>query len=1418
MSRYVITVGSTMWILLLYRGEYSQWRERFMNYLEEKTDGEAMINPIQNGDHPLPVVTQVYLLIQGLPNDIYSLIDSNNSAKELWDALERHMLGSEYSEQDRKAAKFGYKKDNCELNFKFLNNLQPEWKQYGTMMRQNKNLMDINIDALYNILKQNQGDVNEAIGHKKKAVVSSNLKGSNDKDISDLKKITALLAKAFNRKKYYAELTNNNLRTSSTSSSANKKQVYVKSKEKKEDKKADEKKRDMSKVKCYNCKKEGHFAKNCKKANVKDCNYYKTMMLLAKKDSDEQVLLAEDQDWRESSSDSDQEINANMVFMAKMEKVLLDSEESSSSTEETIAEISKTSSLKPYVLTVILEKIIIDLEDEVVSLLEKEKENLEIIESLKSKGFESSENAISESENQSENDCQEIEKGCDNLENSKVIAPGILYASCDVNDLFVFDDVSIRKSQVSKMPFRKKPRDSLNVHSRSNSNKSLPRTIVQICLWIIDSGCSKHMTGNRALLTNFVEKFLGTVRFGNNDFTVIAGYGDVVIRSMTIKKVYYVKDGVDLLTGDRSSNLYTIALNEIASNSLACLLAKASSSQSWLWHQRLSHLNFAKINNLVKNNLVQGLPKMKFKKDHLCSACEQGKIHRKHHKSKTAFASNKPLYLLYMDFCGRLRRVRTDNGTEFKNKTLAKFFDEVGISQQFSAARTPQQNGVVERRNRTLVEAARTMLTFANLPLCYLFNDYDNVGKLKAKGDIGVFVGYSKESVAFRFSLELGLSNLNETGKSLNPTVSQVSEISKRDLEDLFHNFYDEYFDSSKITKSPTTNLETSNNEIPLHEGEVFHEVSESFQEESSSSSLNDDIQQSSEEVMVPPTNTQSISNNMVPNVNEESSSHNVFNEQLEDAYFYVSTTFHDPSNVHTFYQPYPHEKKWTKDHPLHKIIGDPKSSVRTRGQLANSCLFACLLSSIEPANMAEALKDVDWTIIKTKWIFKNKKDESNLVIRNKARLVAVGYCQQEGIDYDETFAPVARIEAIRLFLAYAAHKDFTVFQMDVKTTFLNGILKEEVYVGQPPGFVSKQYPDHVYALDKALYGLKQAPRSCMMGEMKFFLGLQVNQFSNGIFINQSKYILDILKRFGMENCDTVPTPMVEQAKLKLDLVGKPVDHTDYRSMIGSLMYLTSSRPDIMFATWVARPKFDKDTRFELKDQFLKDLHEDTFSGSENEDANEHTEKILKIVDLFTTPDVTQDQLMLRHDGTSARNRSSNTSNGLAAIQSQLNNLGREIKEGNERVRYRAAAPGFYQRDNRNTSYQERRQAMEESLNKFMAEYAKRYDENSSLIKEIRASTDVAIRNQGASIKSLEIQIGQMSKVLQERGFRSHLKEKRYDEKEVLMKLKNLQDNSTESAKDLRRSLKEKSRIEEEIEATMHEHCSTSLKDDLPPK
>nr|GEY93597.1 integrase, catalytic region, zinc finger, CCHC-type, peptidase aspartic, catalytic [Tanacetum cinerariifolium] len=764
MSLDVITVGSTMRISLMYWGEYSQWRERFMNYLEKQTDGEAMINSIQNG----------------LPNDIYSLIDSNETAKDLWDALERQIRGSKYGEQDRKATilfeyetfkaskgeqlldtylhylqvindlkKCGYKKDNCELNYKFLNNLQPEWKQYGTLMRQTNNLMDINIDALYNILKQNQGDVNDALGCKKKpivinsdplalvvekikvskqkeeVVVSLNSKGSGLDDFSELKKITVLLAKAFNRRKFYSKPTNNNLRTSSTSQSANNKQEFVKSDDKKVEKKDDEKKRDMSKVKCYNCKKEGHFAKYCKKAKVKDNNYYKTKMLLAKKDSDEHVLLSKDQAWMESSSDSDKEINANMVFMVQIEKVLSESDESSSSAEETIAELAYYTSESEseseyetleyydnstnYGLFVnnnddqknfhdatesasenfnknyidfqkdydksevdhndseekehLVDKLIrnfnhnvakchkriekanqqskylenqnkdIVLKNHVNTFEEKNKEFNEQIKVLNEKNADLlAETEVLQdqlkvkyvvidthtecqaqyaklekeryeymikysalcdndkqhrkkidkqeilfdkmSQNQSENDCLVVEKECDKVEYPKVIAPGMF-------------KLSVSQS-VSPISMLKTSCDSKNVENLDTFS-SVRRPKNSDVIW------KKKASSNTSNVD--LSCFLGTVRFGNNDYLVITGYGDVVIGSMTTKKVYYVEglghnlfsvrqfcdkglevafrkstcfvrneDGVDLLIGDRSSNLYTIALNEVASN------------------------------------------------------------------------------------------------------------------------------------------------------------------------------------------------------------------------------------------------------------------------------------------------------------------------------------------------------------------------------------------------------------------------------------------------------------------------------------------------------------------------------------------------------------------------------------------------------------------------------------------------------------------------------------------------------------------------------------------------------------------------------------------------------------------------------------------------------------------------------------
>ncbi|GJW09488.1 retrovirus-related pol polyprotein from transposon TNT 1-94 [Tanacetum coccineum] len=367
-------------------------------------------------------------------------------------------------------------------------------------------------------------------------------------------------------------------------------------------------------------------------------------------------------------------------------------------------------------------------------------------------------------------------------------------------------------------------------------------------------------------------------------------------------------------------------------------------------------------------------------------------------------------------------------------------------------------------------------------------------------------------------------------------------------------------------------------------------------------------------------------------------------------------------------------------------------------------CMYALTVSTIEPKNVKEAMIDPAWIEsmqeellqfkrlnvwvlvpppdnikpFTLKWLFKNKHDEENTIIRNKTRLVVRGYRQEEGIYFKESFASVARMEAINIFLAYAAHKSFTVFQMDVKTAFLHGTLKEDVYVCQPEGFIDVDHLSHVYKLKKALYRLKQAPRAwydelsmfllqnhffkgtidptlfirrfnddilvvqvyvddiifgsthprytqlfsglmksrfemSMMGEMTFFLGLQVNQSPRGIFINQSNYVLEILKKYGMESCDPVGTPMEIKDKLDLDQNGSPVDATKYHSMIGALMYITSSRPDIVHATclcarYQAKPTekhLKEDSSFELT-RFsdvdyagYKDTFKSTFGGAQ---------------------------------------------------------------------------------------------------------------------------------------------------------------------------------------------------------------------------
>nr|GEU30413.1 retrotransposon protein, putative, unclassified [Tanacetum cinerariifolium] len=411
-------------------------------------------------------------------------------------------------------------------------------------------------------------------------------------------------------------------------------------------------------------------------------------------------------------------------------------------------------------------------------------------------------------------------------------------------------------------------------------------------------------------------------------------------------------EGDNLLTDSRESNLYTIFISELATSSLVCLIYKATSTKSGLWHRRLSHLNFGSVNQLMTKDLVDGLSKFKYDKDYLCS-------------------------------------IQTYNGTEFKNEKLWLFYAKLGIAHHTLIAGTTQQNDVVKRRNRTLIEAARTMLIFSKTPkflwakaidtaclthnrsivhtrynktpyelirgrkpnvqyfhvfgsLYYPINDRDDIGKMKPKADIGIFIGYSESS-------------------------------RELDGNTIMHSF--------KI----------------LEFGEA------------------------------------------------ESSSN-----------------YQDPSNIHT---------------------------------------------------------------IKVKWLWKNKTDAENTIIQNQSRLVAKGYSQQEGIDFEESFALVARLEAFRMFVAYAAHKNFIIYNMDVKTAFLNDPLKEDVFISQPNEFVDPDFPNNVYRLKKAL-------------------------------------------KHGIEKCDSVTTP-IATAKINADLHGTPTDQTKYHSMIGGFMYLTISRPDIAFATFV---------------------------------------------------------------------------------------------------------------------------------------------------------------------------------------------------------------------------------------------------------
>nr|GEX30675.1 hypothetical protein [Tanacetum cinerariifolium] len=411
----------------------------------------------------------------------------------------------------------------------------------------------------------------------------------------------------------------------------------------------------------------------------------------------------------------------------------------------------------------------------------------------------------------------------------------------------------------------------------------------------------------------------------------------------------------------------------MASASPICLMARTSSTKSWLWHQRLSHLNFNTINDLARNDLVACLLKFKYHKEHLCPSCEQGKRKNASHPPKPVPNSRTRSYLCSVNY-HNYHNVTTIGGQPSATVESVPPVQEPQVRQSSTASTTMADTALIPTNSSSLA---------TNIPI----------------------------------------------------TSQDVDELNLNAMVD-GNTFFNPFANSSTSAAA-------------------------------------------------------------------SSSQQNV-----------------DPSNMHTFYQPYLYEFQGTKDHPLEQVIGEPSRPVLTRNQLQSDgdmCMYA----------------------------LSNKHDEEQTVIRNKYRLVVRGYRQEEGIDFEESFASVARMESMRIFLAYATHNSFTVFQMDVKTAFLHGSLKEDVYVCQPKGFIDADHPSHNHffkgTIDPTLF-IRRFQDDILVpfqnvddGEMTFFLGLQVNQSPCGIFINQSKYVLEILNKYGMESCDPVGTPMEIKDKLDLD-------------------------------------------------------------------------------------------------------------------------------------------------------------------------------------------------------------------------------------------------------------------------------------------
>ncbi|GJV55558.1 ribonuclease H-like domain-containing protein [Tanacetum coccineum] len=699
---------------------------------------------------------------------------------------------------------------------------------------------------------------------------------------------------------------------------------------------------------------------------------------------------------------------------------------------------------------------------------------------------------------------------------------------------------------------------------------------------VIDSGCSRHMTGNKGgKITSKGKISTGKLDFEDVYFVKELKFSLFSVSQMCDKKniVLFTNTECVVLSPDfklldethvllrvlRKDNMYSVDLkNIIPSGGLTCLFANATLDESNLWHRRLGHINFKTLNKLVRGNLVRGLPSKIFENNHTCVSCQKGKKHKASCKTKTVSSISQPLQMLHMDLFGPtfvkslMKKMnclvvtddysRCDNGTEFKNKVMIQFCEMKGIKREFSVARTPQQNGVAERKKRILIEAARTMLADSKLPTTFWVEAVNTACKFDGKADEGFFVGYSTNSKAYRvFNSRTRIveENLHVKFSEETPNIAGNGPNWLFDIDALTISMN---YKPVIVGNQTNGNAGTKENIDAGFSCAGFKPLGEEEKMDSEHLENEDSEVQNTEEPRI--NQEQDANVNSTNNINTIVYSDNDEEVGAEADVNNLATTVPVSPIPTTIVH---------KDHPLEQIIGDIQSVPQTRRMTKS------VTEHVEPKKVNQAMTDPSWIEAMQDKLLQFK-------LQKVWTLVELPYGR----------GPLVLNGCI---------ETRKMIEMDVKSAFLYGTIEEDVYVCQPLGFEDLEFPNKVYKLEKALYGLHQALKawyetvSTYLLENRFRRGtidktlfmrkdkgdillVQVKQKDDGIFMSQDKYVTDILKKFDFATVKTARTPIETNKALLKDEEAADMDVHLYKSMIGSLMYLTASRPDIMFAVY----------------------------------------------------------------------------------------------------------------------------------------------------------------------------------------------------------------------------------------------------------